>query len=154
LLDHPTRQGSADYGRLALELAFEDALASGALREAVELVDEHAEGSVDRVAAGARRLAGDGCALILGPSVTDFAVPIVPLLDELRVPAINWSGSGLARGAWCFQLKVGSLPDEAGHLVRWIAESKLASVAIARERGPIGSEYAEWLRRGLSPLDV
>ncbi|HZR83689.1 MAG TPA: ABC transporter substrate-binding protein [Candidatus Binatia bacterium] len=154
LLDHPTRHGDADYGRLALELMLESATADGLLDEPVELVDEDAVGGIGRVVAGARRLAGKGCALILGPSVTDFAVPIVPVLDELRVPAINWSGSGLARGPWCFQLKVGSLPDEAGHLVRWIAEERHHQVAIARERGPIGSEYGEWLRRGLASVDA
>jgi ABC-type branched-subunit amino acid transport system substrate-binding protein len=120
----------------------------------VELVELDAAGSIERVIAGARELAASGCVLILGPSITHFAVPLVPVLDELRVPAINWAGSALARGAWGFQLKVGSLPDEAGHLTRLIALHGHRRVAIARDAGPIGDEYAVFLRRGLDALHV
>lgn len=148
LLDHPTTVGATDYGRRALELVFADAQAP------IELVEVDAAGSMERVIAGARRLAASGCALILGPSITDFAVPLVPVLEELRVPAINWAGSALARGAWCFQLKVGSLPDEAGHITRLVSARGHRRVAIARDAGPIGDEYAAALRAGLEPLGV
>lgn len=148
LIDHPTQAHGADYGRLALELAFELA------GESVELIDADAVGSVARVLDGARRLAGDGCALILGPAVTDFAVPLVPLLDELQVPAVNWSGSGLARGAWMFQLKVGSLPDEAGYLTRLLAARSYDRVAVVRDRGPIGDEFGAFVRPGLESVGV
>src|SRR6185295_427441 len=148
LLDHPTTAGGVDYGRRALELAFADA------REPVELVEVDAVGSVERVVAGARRLAASGCLLILGPSVTDFAVPLIPVLDALRVPAINWAGSALARGEWGFQLKVGSLPDEAGHLTRLLAARGHRRVAVARDAGPIGDEYLAFLRDGLQALGV
>src|SRR5262245_62527480 len=111
-----------DYGRAGLDLVIDAVNAAGGVGgEPIAIVEADAVGSIERVVAGARRLAAEGCVLILGPSVTDFAVPLVPVLDELQVPAINWSGSGLARGAWGFQLKIGSLPDEAGHLTRLIA---------------------------------
>src|SRR5262249_47175796 len=103
---------------------------------------------------GARRLAADGCVLVLGPSVTDFAVPLIPVLDELGLPAINWSGSGLARGAWGFQLKVGSLPDEAGYLTRLVGTRGSRGVAVVRDAGPIGDEYGRFLRAGLESLGV
>jgi len=148
LLDHPTTSGSVDYGRRALELVFADA------HEPVELLEVDAVGSVERVIAGARRLAASGCPVILGPSITNFAVPLIPVLDELRVPAINWAGSALARGEWGFQLKVGSLPDEAGHLTRLIATHGHRRVAVARDAGPIGDEYLAFLRGGLATLGV
>jgi ABC-type branched-subunit amino acid transport system substrate-binding protein len=148
LLDHPTTAGSVDYGRRALELVFADASTP------VEWVEVDAAGSAERVVAGARRLAASGCPLILGPSITSFAVPLIPVLDELRVPAINWAGSALARGEWGFQLKVGSLPDEAGHLTRLIAAHGHRRVAIARDAGPIGDEYHAFLRRGLETLGI
>jgi ABC-type branched-subunit amino acid transport system substrate-binding protein len=155
LLDHPVAARGVDYGRRAIELVFADANAAGGIRgEALEVVDCDAVGSMDRVAAGARRLAADGCVLILGPAVTDFAVPLVPVLDELQVPAVNWAGSALARGAWMFQLKVGSLPDEAGHLTRLLAGRGYRRIVVARDRGPIGDEYVAFLRRGLETTGV
>jgi len=155
LLDHPTTAGSVDYGRAGLDLILDPVNAAGGVAgQRITVVEADAVGSVERVIAGARRLAAEGCLLILGPSVTDFAVPLVPVLDEIQVPAINWSGSGLARGAWGFQLKVGSLPDEAGYLVRLIEARGCREIALARDRGPIGDEYATFLRGGLDSLDV
>jgi len=155
LIDHPTTAGRMDYGRAGLDLVIDDVNASGgAGGEPIAIVEADAVGSIERVVAGARQLAAEGCVLILGPSVTDFAVPLMPVLDEIQVPAINWSGSGLARAAWGFQLKVGSLPDEAGFLTRLIAARGLAAVALVHDRGPIGDEYAGYLRPGLDGLGV
>ena len=86
--------------------------------------------------------------------MTDFAVPAIPAFDDLRVPSLNWSGSGLARGAWGFQLKVGSLPDEPGHLVRLVVARGWRRTAVVRDRGHIGDEYAVHLRAGLDAADV
>jgi branched-chain amino acid transport system substrate-binding protein len=155
LLDHPTTAGTLDYGRAAIDLIFDAVNAGGGIAgQEITMVDADAVGSVERVIAGARRLAAEGCLLILGPSVTDFAVPLIPVLDEIRVPAINWSGSGLARGAWGFQLKIGSLPDEAGYLTRLIAARGDRAIAVVRDRGPIGDEYAGFLRSGLDSVGV
>ena len=155
LLDHPTRAGGLDYGRAAIELVLDEVNASGGIGgQQITMVDADGVGSVERVIAGARGLAAEGCLLILGPSVTDFAVPLIPVLDDIRVPSINWSGSGLARGAWGFQLKIGSLPDEAGYLTRLIAARRDHGVALVRDRGPIGDEYAVFLRAGLDTLGV
>ena len=155
LLDHPTTAGTLDYGRAALDLIFDEINAGGGIAgRRIAVVEVDGVGSVERVNAGARRLAAEGCVLILGPSVTDFAVPLIPVLDEIQVPAINWSGSGLARGAWGFQLKVGSLPDEAGHLTRLIATLGHRAIALVRDAGPIGDEYARYLRGGLESVDV
>ena len=155
LLDHPTTAGALDYGRAALDLIFDEIDAGGGIAgQRIVIVEADGIGSIERVIAGARRLAAEGCVLILGPSVTDFAVPLIPVLDELQVPAINWSGSGLARGAWGFQLKVGSLPDEAGHLTRLIAARGHRTIALARDTGPIGDEYARYLRGGLDSVGV
>ncbi len=155
LLDHPTTTGRMDYGRAGIDLIVDAANEAGGIAgHRITIVEADVVGSVERVIAGARRLAADGCVLLLGPSVTDFAVPVIPVLDEVRVPAINWSGSGLARGAWGFQLKVGSLPDEAGCLTRLIGARGHRAVAMAHDRGPIGEEYAAYLRPGLESLGV
>jgi branched-chain amino acid transport system substrate-binding protein len=156
LLDHPTTAGgTVDYGRAALELIFDAVNAGGGIGgEPIVVVEIDAVGSMERVKDGARRLASEGCVLVLGPSVTDFAVPLIPVLDQLQVPAINWSGSGLARGAWGFQLKVGSLPDEAGYLTRLVGARGYGEVAVVRDAGPIGDEYARFLRAGLESLGV
>ena len=155
LIDHPTTAGRVDYGRAAIDLIFDTVNAAGGVAgRSITLVEADAVGSVERVIAGASRLAAEGCILILGPSVTDFAIPLIPVLDEIQVPAINWSGSGLARGAWGFQLKIGSLPDEAGYLTRLIAARGLHEIALVRDRGPIGDEYSGFLRAGLESIGV
>src|SRR5258705_12094793 len=94
LIDHPTTAGGgADYGRRALDLVLDAANAAGGIAgERIELIEVDAVGSVARVCDGARRLAADGCVLILGPAVTHFAIPLVPVLDELQVPGLNWAG--------------------------------------------------------------
>src|SRR5262249_51727355 len=153
LLDHSTKQASVDYGRLALETVFDEVNRAGGIAGApLSIVEIDAVGSRERVAAGARAMAQEGCLLILGPSVTDFAVPLIPVLDEIRVPSINWAGSALARGAFGFQLKVGSLPDEAGYLTQLLAARGYRRVAVVRDRGPIGDEYFAFLRPGLESL--
>lgn len=86
--------------------------------------------------------------------MTHFAIPLVPVLDELQVPGINWAGSAQARGAWGFQLKVGSLPDEAGHLTRLLAARGFSEIAVARDQGPIGDEYFAFLRGGLDACGI
>jgi branched-chain amino acid transport system substrate-binding protein len=155
LLDHSTTAGTLDYGRAGIDLILDPVNAAGGVAgQPISVVEADAVGSIERVVAGARRLAADGCLLILGPSVTDFAVPLIPVLDEIQVPAINWSGSGLARGAWGFQLKVGSLPDEAGYLTRLIEARHFREIALVRDHGPIGEEYAGFLRGGLDSLGV
>jgi branched-chain amino acid transport system substrate-binding protein len=155
LIDHPTTTGAMDYVRASIDLVVDPVNASGGIADhVITIVDADAAGSIERVIAGARRLASGGCLLILGPSVTDFAVPLIPVLEEIRVPAINWSGSDLARGAWGFQLKVGSLPDEAGYLTRLIAFRGYGEIALVRDGGPIGEEYARFLRSGLDSLGI
>jgi branched-chain amino acid transport system substrate-binding protein len=155
LIDHPTTAGHMDYGRAAIDLVVDGVNDSGGVAgQPISIVEADAVGSVERVIAGARRLAAEGCVLILGPSVTDFAVPLIGVLDDIQVPAINWAGSGLARGAWGFQLKIGSLPDEAGCLTRLIAARGHREIALVRDRGPIGDEYAGFLRPGLDSLGV
>src|SRR5262245_65717597 len=92
LLDHPTTAGAMDYGRAALDLIFDPVNAAGGVAgQRITIVEADAVGSVERVIAGARRLATEGCLLILGPSVTDLAVPRVPVLEQVRVPATRWS---------------------------------------------------------------
>src|SRR5262249_58063016 len=56
--------------------------------------------------------------------------------------------------AWGSRLTIGSLPDEAGSLTRLIAARRDRGVAVVRDRGPIGDEYAAFLRAGLDSLGV
>src|SRR5262249_40569621 len=96
LLDHPTTAGTLDYGRAAIELVLDEVNGSGGIGgRQISMVDADGVGSVERVIAGARALAAEGCLLILGPSVTDFAVPLIPGLDDIRVPPIHSVGSRL-----------------------------------------------------------
>src|SRR5262249_53835156 len=155
LLDHPTTAGTLDYGRAAIELVLDEVNGSGGVGgQPITMVDADGVGSVERVIAGARALAAEGCLAILGPSGSGFAVPKTPGRAGIRAATANWTGSGLARGAWGFQRKIGSLPDEAGSLTRLIAARRDRGVAVVRDRGPIGDEYAAFLRAGLDSLGV
>src|SRR5678816_1499014 len=82
-----------------IELAFEEADASRRLPRRIELVVEQAHGlplhAAKNAIDGYRRLIDQGCVGVIGPLISDNAIALAPVVDELEVPAISWCGTCL-----------------------------------------------------------
>ncbi len=60
LLDHPTTAGTLDYGRAGIDLILDPVNAAGGVAgQPISIVEADAVGSIERVVAGARRLAAE-----------------------------------------------------------------------------------------------
>ena len=136
----------------ALRLVFDDAHESGMLDRPVEIVFRVAEGlprgSVKAVIDATRELIDEGCLVIIGPMVSENAVPLREYLErEGRTPAIAWCGTDDWLGEWSFGLSVGSLPDEPYVLANLAAHAGHRSVAVLVEESLIGEQYLSFFRR-------
>jgi len=140
----------ADPGNLltVLGLRFEEALKSGELDRPVEILIEHGYGlpggSAELVQAAWQRLADRGVLAVVGPGNTDNALAIKRQAEAQHVSTINWSGSEHSRGEYCFHYQVGSLPDEGPLIAAAVAGAGIKSVAVIRDRSPIGDEYWQY----------
>jgi ABC-type branched-subunit amino acid transport system substrate-binding protein len=132
----------------ALRLALEDARAGGRLDRDVELVRIECvglpRGSALAVEQAYAQLAARGVLLVLGPAIGDNALVATPLAEAARVPTLNWSGAGHARGEWMFHLQVGSHEDEPVVLARHLASVGVTRVAVVYDRSPIGRRYTAY----------
>ena len=129
-----------------LRLALDDARATGRLDRDVEIVRIQCvglpRGSAFAVEQAYAELAARGVLLVVGPAIGDNALVATPLAEAARIPTINWSGAGHARGEWMFHLQVGSHEDEPVVLARHIAATGAARVAVVYDRSPIGRRYS------------
>ena len=80
---------------------------------------------------------------IVGPSISDNALIAAPLCDELRVPAINYSGGERTRSQWMFHYQVGSLEEEPPVLAARMVTRGLRRAAVIFDQSPVGRRYAE-----------
>ena len=93
------------------------------------------------IAAAFLRLVDHGVLAILGPALTDGALAVRPLADEVGVPCINYAGNDEARSAWLFQFQIGSLEDEPALLVDHLVRRRLTRVALCRTRRGSGTGW-------------
>jgi branched-chain amino acid transport system substrate-binding protein len=136
----------------AIQLVFDDAHSSGLLDRPVEIVFRAGEGlprgSVKSAIDATRELVDEGCLLILGPMVSENAIPIREYLErEGRTPAISWCGSDDWLGEWGFGLSSGSLPDEPYVLANLMAHAGHRRIGVIVEESLIGEQYLSFLRR-------
>ena len=136
----------------SINLVFEDAHAAGVLDRPVEVVHRVGEGlprgSVKSAIDATRELVEAGCLVIIGPMVSENAIPIREYLElEGRTPAISWCGSDDWLGEWSFGLSSGSLPDEPYVLANLVAHAGLRRVGVLVEESLIGEQYLSFFRR-------
>ena len=136
----------------AIRLVFDDALAGGVLDRPVEVVFRAAEGlprgSVKDAIDATRELVDEGCLAIIGPMVTENAIPIREYLErEGRTPAIGWCGSDDWLGEWTFGLSSGSQPDEPYVLANLAAHAGHRRIGVLVEESLIGEQYLGFFRR-------
>jgi ABC-type branched-subunit amino acid transport system substrate-binding protein len=81
--------------------------------------------------------------MILGPGITDNCIAVVALFESRRVATINFPGTTRSRGEYGFHYQVGSLYDDGPLIARAIAAKAWSTVAVIRDRSPIGAEYFE-----------
>lgn len=155
LYDFPQADGGA---------LFEDALRLG-LEQArrrfdrpVELLAAHARGlpsgTAHDVARGFEQLADAGVLAVLGPSISDNALVVLPLTDKRMLPCINYSGGERTRGEWMFHYQVGSLQEEPVVLADHLARRQLTTVAVAHDHSVVGHSYAEAFAQACEARDV
>ncbi len=146
LYDYPQVDGGASVEE-ALRLGLGEQMEALGARRPVELVARQARGlpagSAHAVAGSVHELVGEGVLAVVGPSISDNALVVRPLLEAAEVPAVNYSGGERTRGPWMFHYQVGSLAEEpivlAGHLARLGA----GSVAVLHDHSPVGEGYAD-----------
>jgi branched-chain amino acid transport system substrate-binding protein len=136
----------------AIQLVFDDAHANGTLDRPVEIVFRAGEGlprgSVKSAIDATRALVDEGCLVIIGPMVSENAIPIREYLErEGRTPAISWCGSDDWLGEWSFGLSSGSLPDEPYILANIVAHAGHRRVGLLVEESLIGEQYLGFFRR-------
>lgn len=136
----------------AIRLVFDDAHESGVLDRPIEVVhrvgDGLPRGSVKSAIDATRELVDEGCLVIIGPMVTENAIPIREYLErEGRTPAISWCGSDDWLGEWSFGLSAGSLPDEPYVLANLVAHAGHRRVGVLVEESLIGQQYLSFFRR-------
>jgi ABC-type branched-subunit amino acid transport system substrate-binding protein len=143
-----------------IALRFEEALVAGEVDRPIELVVRRGHGLPDGTAKAVRDawtgLADEGVLLIIGPGITDNCMAVVPLFEAGCVPTINFPGTTRSRGRYGFHYQVGALYGDGPLIARAIARRGLRTVAVIRDRSPIGEEYFEYFAEECerSGLDV
>ncbi len=133
-----------------LRFAFDEALAQRIIPRPVELVVEEAIG-LPRLEAkntidGYRRLVDAGVLCTIGPLITDNSLALAPVINQLGVPAITWTGTDRYYGDYCFNLGNGGLAEEAALMATWIRRQGHKTVGMIHEISPGGIEYATAFR--------
>ncbi len=130
-----------------IRFRFEEALDSGELDRPVELVVRSGHGlptgTAKAVTDAWQALVDDGVLAIIGPGITDNCIAVVPLFEAQRVPTINFPGTNRSRGQYGFQYQIGLLNGDGPLIARAMRRRDFQTVAVIRDRSPIGVEYFE-----------
>lgn len=143
----------------SLQLVFDDALAQGTIDRPVEFVIREVEGlpkgSVKAVINAYEELCDEGCLAILGPFITDNAVPTREEIERrFRVPAISVTGTDDWLGEWTFALPQGSMTDEPIFWAHLIKKAGHTEVGALIEQSLIGDSYIRNFRKACAELGV
>src|SRR4029079_6709826 len=131
----------------SLQLGIDEVAATGRLDRAVKFVHRDARGlpagSEAEVVRGFRDLVDQDVGAVIGPAISDNALIVAPLCDELRVPAINYTGGERTRSEWMFHYQVGSLEEEPPVLAQRMVDRGFQRAAVLFDQSPVGRRYAE-----------
>ncbi len=146
LYDFPQIDGGAAVEE-AIRLGLSSSLDARGFDRPVELVVRHGwglpSGSAHHMEVAVNELVAAGVLAVIGPSISDNALVVRPLLDAAGVPAINYTGGERTRSEWMFHYQVGSLAEEPIVLVEYLARLGVDSVAVLHDHSPVGEGYAE-----------
>lgn len=152
LNDYPT-SGTIDNDTVAaMELVFDEMLATGLVDRPIELVHRNCiglpNGTYHSVERAFDELADEGCLAIFGPWISDNVVPLRAHVDAAaKVPIVTLSGSEGALGEWCFALNNGSMAEEPVMLAAVLLGDGRSRIAIAYEASLIGKEYLSFAEK-------
>jgi ABC-type branched-subunit amino acid transport system substrate-binding protein len=134
--------------REVIRFRFDEAYESGEVDRPIDLIVSRGRGlphgTAKAVCDAWRELADAGVLVIIGPGITDNCIAVVPLFESRRIPTINFPGTTLSRGQYGFHYQIGSLYDDGPLIARAMARRDLGSVAVIRDRSPIGAEFFEY----------
>lgn len=126
-------------------LGLEDAMSEGRLRRPVEIVAAHVRGlpvgDKADVEGALRHLVDEGCAIVLSVGVTDNALVLRPVIEELEVPYITMAGTTRFVGEYCFSLANGGHGEEAAIVAAYCADQGYRRVVVTGEDSPGDAEY-------------
>jgi branched-chain amino acid transport system substrate-binding protein len=130
-----------------VRLRFAEAVAAAEVDRPIELIVRTGRGLPHGTAKAVEdawtELADDGALVIIGPGITDNCIAVLPLFEARGVPTINFPGTTRSRGRYGFHYQVGSLYDDGPLIARAAARRGLHTVAVIRDRSPIGEEFFE-----------
>ena len=142
----------------ALELRFDEALERGEVDRPIQLIEGSGRGLPNGTAKAVQdawlQLADAGALVILGPGKTDNAIAVKPLFEEFGIPTINYPGTTKSRGEYGFHYQLGALYEDGPMLVRAIKAQGLNSVAVVRDKSPVGNEYFEYFADACDRLGI
>jgi branched-chain amino acid transport system substrate-binding protein len=146
LFDFPQRDGGVAFD-VALRLGLDEAAAVEGFDRDIEIVQEHVKGlplgSEHDVVAGVRALDDAGVLAFSGPAVSDNGYIVAPLVDEVGISSINYTGGERTRSHFGFHYQIGSLEEEPPILAQRLAARGLTRAAVVFEHSPVGRRYAE-----------
>jgi ABC-type branched-subunit amino acid transport system substrate-binding protein len=136
----------------ALELTFDEFVASGTVERPIELVVRAVQGlpngSFRAVREAFFELVDEDCVVIFGPYVSENGVPLARYVDELgEVPCITMAATETMLGEWVFALNNGSMEEEPVIMAAVAKHDGHSSVGIAYEQSLIGQDYLRVARR-------
>ncbi|MGE0384995.1 MAG: ABC transporter substrate-binding protein [Gammaproteobacteria bacterium] len=135
----------------ATQMAFDEAFESGLLDRPVEVITHEIEGLPYENFGVVRRayldLVARDCIGIIGPHITEQAIAIKSVVDEVEVPTLAMCGTLRFHGPWHFLLPNGTFCDESALMVEVLSGKGVKSVGVLREDNSLGIEYFEFFRR-------
>lgn len=145
--DFPQGDGGA-YFRKGVELGLSTVAGLADLGQPVELVDCQANGlpagSEAEVVSSFRDLVASGVDAVIGPSISDNAMIVTPLADELQVPCINYTGGAHTRSQHVFHYQVGSLEEEPSVIAGHLLDRGLTAAAVVYDDSAVGHGYLDF----------
>jgi ABC-type branched-subunit amino acid transport system substrate-binding protein len=120
------------------------------LGEPLELLCRDANGlpagSEAEVADGFRSFVAEDLTAVIGPSISDNAMVVTPIADELEIPCINYTGGAHTRSRWVFHYQVGSLEEEPAVIAAHLRAIGLDRVAVVYDESAVGRGYLDFFR--------
>jgi ABC-type branched-subunit amino acid transport system substrate-binding protein len=134
-----------------LRFAFDEAHQCGLLERPVELVRRDATGLPFGCLGGVIRawqaLADEDAVCIIGPLVTDNAIPVREHVESVgHVPTLSFCATEQWPGEWCFALAMGGLAEDTYLVANFLASEHVQTVSVLLDDGPVGQEHFYFFR--------